>query len=483
MLAAIYRVTNQGYVNKKAIPLWEALGLVGKGTAVKTLTAETVMAPLKSRDLAAKNPFLFATQVLDPAIHKKFGNVSKDRERQIIGELFRGNQLAAAAMMEFISKPQNFLRDQRIIRGAVPYGKAYDQAQKNDPEFAYLALRKQLNNAETILGLQVLPMVISATWSLVTGVRTLVGWMKEHPAATKVLVVGFAALAAAMAFGGTVILLSAAFDGLALLFPVITFGVTAIAGAASVLSGILSVGLVAALDAAGVALGVILSPIGLVVAGVAAVGFALYEMWKHWDKTKGVIWNIKNELFGFFKWIGDEVKWLISLIPGLQPKPIPKGVPGKRDAYGMWHMTPTAGPVRDQWGTLVVHKPASAMPYRDQWGTLRERKALPGKTYRDQWGNLRVPDTKRGTPAVNVSFPNAGAGAQKQNQFAPKSDITKVELGNWKPPPITITTNLVVDGKVLAQAVSKHQGAAAAAPPTGPSLFDPRLTPAYGGNF
>lgn len=53
--------------------------------------------------------------------------------------------------------------------------------------------------------------------------------------------------------------------------------------------------------------------------------------------------------------------------------------------------------------------------------------------------------------------------------------------GKSSTPPIQVTTNIHVDGKQIARAVTMHQGNAASAPATGPSGFDGRLTPAYGG--
>lgn len=358
MLAAIYRVTNQGYVNKKALPLWESLGLVQSGSAIKTATEGTVMAPLKARGLAAQNPFLFATQILGPAIRAKFGNVSSAREREIIGELFRGNQLAAAAMMEFISKPQNYLRDQRIIRGAMPYTKAYDHALKNDPEMAYLALRKQLNNAETAVGIQILPLVIKGAWSLAGGLHALSDWMMAHPNLTKGLVWGFAALSAAMAFSGSVFLLSAAFSGLKLLLPVVAFAF-----------------------------------------------------------QKGPLFKA------------------LSGLPGL----------AGRAAFGLSRLLGPLG--------LIAGMVTGGMYFR---GQVKDILAKNGHEWH-WWYDI---------PGGNLFMPGMpGMGPLKAPQQSQQ--------------PIHVTANTYIDGKLVAQTVTKHQGNAASKPQTGPSGFDPRLTPAY----
>ena len=43
MIAAMYRMTNQGYINKKALPELERVGLVKKGSALKTTTSGTTV--------------------------------------------------------------------------------------------------------------------------------------------------------------------------------------------------------------------------------------------------------------------------------------------------------------------------------------------------------------------------------------------------------------------------------------------------------
>lgn len=398
MLAAIYRLTNQGYVNKASVPLWEKLGLLDpKGKILPTTTLDTVVAPLKGHALAAANPFLWTMNVVLPAIKKMLGkNDTLKNERSVMGFLARGNQLGASGLMEFISKPQNFFRDQGIIRNAMPFDKAYDQAKKNDPNFQYAALQAQMTNAETALGIAALPLLIKGTRLLAETIQPLGVWLIAHPNMTKGLVLGFAALSAAMMFGGTVLLLSAAFSGLALLGPVLA------AGFGLLLSG----------------LGALLSPVTLVIGGIAAVGFGLYEMWKHWDSTKSVIANIKNEFGLFWTWIGDKINWVLGLI----------GITTKN-------------------GKPITHSAA----------TGQKKVALPGKG------------------AITLSPNNPGSGPR---QFIPGKGAVGGPWGG-QPAPVVVhlTNNTVIDGRIVAQTVTQHQGNAAAAPSTGPSIFDTGMSP------
>src|SRR6185312_15257825 len=105
----------------------EGLGLVDGSTALKTTTSGTTVGHLKDAALAASNPFLWVNQVLVPAIREKYGTNSSDEFiRTKINEVMRGNQLAASLAVEFFTKQNNYLRDQKIIAGAMGFSQAYD---------------------------------------------------------------------------------------------------------------------------------------------------------------------------------------------------------------------------------------------------------------------------------------------------------------------------------------------------------------------
>lgn len=482
MLAAIYRVTNQGYINKKAVPLWEKLGLVGKGTALKTSTEGTVTDPLKDRRLAAQNPFLFATTVLEPAIKRAFGqNIGKDREREIIGELFRGNQLAAAAMMEFISKPQNYLRDQQIIRHAMPYGQAYEQARKNDPNFQWTALHAQYENALTALGIAVLPIVIKGVRLLAEILQPVGAWMMQHATLTKTLVLGFAALSGAMLFGGTVLLLSAAFSAIALVVPVLAAGF-----------GVLAVGI-----------GAISLPVLAVIAGVAALGLALWKIAKNWDTTKSVLQNIWNEFGMFFKWLGDKVAWLF-------------GLKNEKDRRSDWEK---------QREKILARDHAAAKLQTDAWNHFHKSlRAAEGIDPSDRanksqfWrkfpasgtansptllGNvpktvyIRAASLLGGAPAANGPWGPRAPQPGDKDFFGPLLDkvrdlssVTKqgekdvaADLKTFMTQTLAEMRNIAssmtihMDGQTVGRIVAGHQGNVASRPSTGPSSFDTLLSP------
>ncbi len=207
-LAALYRVTNQGYVNKKSLPLLQEMGLL-TGRALETGTTGTVTAPLAGAGMAAANPFQWATQVVAPAVRAYLArNKRADttaNELQVIGEMFRGNQLAASLIGEFIVKQKNFERDQKLIQGVMDPAQAYRSAMSRDPATAHKALDAAWENFQTSLTMNVVPIIVPALLDLARGLNTLGNFARAHPNLTKDIVIGFGALAGVMAVGGPLI--------------------------------------------------------------------------------------------------------------------------------------------------------------------------------------------------------------------------------------------------------------------------------------
>lgn len=220
MLAAAYRFTNQGFVNKKSLPLLGELGMLGKGSILQTSTPGTVVAPLIHASLAAENSFQWFHEDVMPKIYKYLqkhkiaatdGNIL-----QIINAMTRGNQLAGSLFGEFYIKEKNFKRDQKLFEGVMSPGDAYNAAMKNDPNTAFTALHSQWQNLKTAVGITVIPVLLPAMERLTKGLYRLGAWANDHPQMTQKLVEGFGALSAAMAIGGVIKLSTAAFKGLGL---------------------------------------------------------------------------------------------------------------------------------------------------------------------------------------------------------------------------------------------------------------------------
>jgi hypothetical protein len=147
--------------------------------------------------------------------------------------------------------------------------------------FADQSVAQQWTNAKTNfisalteLGMTLLPMASNALKLLNTEMGAVVQWITKHQHATKILAVSFLSLSAAMAFGGTVLLLTAAFRGLWLVLQFGTLGgagqllglakgFTAIGGGLGSLIGLLGkAGLAGAAAAAGFGIGKLINSLG-----------------------------------------------------------------------------------------------------------------------------------------------------------------------------------------------------------------------------
>ncbi len=174
---------------------------------------------------------------------------------QVINEATRGNQLAGSILGEYYVKRKNFERDKALFEQVQDPKAAYRNAMSNDPATARKALSAQWENFETSLMHNVAPLVVPALMSLSKGLNALGVWARQHPDLTKELVLGFGALSAAMAIGGTLAATTAAFKAM-----------NTVLGAGEGLAG--------TLGKAGLA-----GAASFAIIEVGRLGLALYELW------------------------------------------------------------------------------------------------------------------------------------------------------------------------------------------------------------
>lgn len=403
MVAAMYRFTNQGYINKKAIPLLDKLGLLTSKEFTKTTTPDTVGAKLVGADLAAKNSFFWEQQVVGPAIRKMLGIGADDhsdkaegRIRTVLNMALRGNQLAAAGMAEYESKPQNFYRDQKLIQGAMPYDAAYQQAIKSDPEAQMIALKAQWRNAMIPLGTAILPDLISVVKSLTPVLHDFATWAQKNPDGVQKFTRSIGALAGVLTLAGAVLITKATLDALGLLLGIVKFLPLIATGFRLLL----------------IPLGGLVSFFGwpaiLIAAGLVAIGAAFWAIWKNWDGTKGVWANITSELGRFFTWIANKARALVGLGPlapaadagaKISPPPAWGGPPKSM----MSNYQGTAG----SWGApLTPNAPANQNGNTEVNVYLDSKKIVPAVVDRIQKGMNRAP-TGGSTYDPRASLPHA----------------------------------------------------------------------------
>jgi hypothetical protein len=186
----------------------------------KALSKMGVLTPItaslndQNLDLFAHRPDKFINDVMVPAIRKKYGMDKSDEEiALIISKNFNRN--TSDFLGEHIVNGSKFAKDASIFQKSMGFGEAYEYYLKS-PEGAEEAASKSWKNLTTVIGTIYLPKITSSLLLLANGLTKLSGVMTDYPRITKALIYGFIALAGALAFSGTLLLLRAGFSGLAL---------------------------------------------------------------------------------------------------------------------------------------------------------------------------------------------------------------------------------------------------------------------------
>lgn len=248
-----------GTMTKAAYENWIAGKLVAPQDVVKNATGHWQMKPGAVKDLALfeENPYAWVQKDLAPAVSRIVA-MKHVTEETAINSLF-SNRNAAFTAYTFYKKAQQFERDKTLIEQASSGKDAYDKLMKDNPMLAQMALQKKWQELLGVLGFTVMPELIKGFTWLSEHLRSMSDWFRENQGTAKALMYGLGGLSAALLFGGTVTVLSAAFLGLRL---ALGAGVAGSAGLAVSL-GAVATGLVA-------------------IAAAAAVFYVGYKAWDAW---------------------------------------------------------------------------------------------------------------------------------------------------------------------------------------------------------
>lgn len=237
-LAAVNRMAVIGTMTKKTAGWFRDLGVLGGPDASRTTTTGVQTRGLNNQADWMTNPFMATWAHLVPAMQKKYGAdiVNEPEKMRAILATSGMTQMAMSQIMEWVTKPGNVMRDAANVgvlpelktlppllrdiatkmdldprSGAMPYSEAYKTALKNDPELAIKAAEAQWTNLKTVIGNELIPILIPALQKLAAVLHDLAEWGRANPALLHKLVVGFAELSAAMAIGGTLVAVASGF--------------------------------------------------------------------------------------------------------------------------------------------------------------------------------------------------------------------------------------------------------------------------------
>lgn len=351
------------------------------------------------------------------------------------------------------------------------YDKALNPTQMlNTPEGKRLAslqdYHKKIEDLQLTLGQSggVLDLLIKGLNFLNPLLASTASWLNEHSTLTKVLVGGFAGLSVLAVVAGGILMVVAAFKALTVVWQFTRLG--------AVFSGLMS-GIGTGLRLAGQAVlflgrALLMSPVGLIVAGIAAAAYLLYRNWstvgpyitKAWEIIKAVfhvsanwlvsrvqaMWSFVKPIFDFClaiwtaigKFVADKfvgiynsiTGWLGKLVDWIANSPIGKAVGWVADK---------AGDLANAAGRAV----SSGFNNAYSWAVAENSKS---------------------------SYSNEGRGAA-----TPAVGSPYIATRNERPMQVTIVSQL--DGREVARSTSMYQAREANRPGMGAPTFDPTRAP------
>ena len=207
---------------------------------------------LKDSFTMAQNQFEFYEKNVAP----KLEGLSKQDAFLKIGSMF-SNRTAANLFSTFYNDAPSIRRVFQMAKQADGIDGVYDKAGKT-ASGQMLDLQAKWRDVLKDLGMVVLPVAIKAVQGLSSVLKTVVDFGREFPGITRSLVTMFGVLSVAAAAGGAIMLTKAAIGGLTL---ALGGGGAAVAGAAVGTGGLI----VAA---------------GLAAAGVGAIAYSLFDLYK-----------------------------------------------------------------------------------------------------------------------------------------------------------------------------------------------------------
>lgn len=168
--------------------------------------------PLVGQDLLMADPYEWFRTILKPRLEA--AGVDSDAELYRTFSLI-GGRTGSRILDIFNTQGQAVIEPGiAMARNSMNIDQAYDHALQNTVEGREIAMHNRFVDLQIRLGQAVLPMAIAGMEALIPLLTNLSEWMHRNPNTVRTLTTAFVTLMGAMAIGGMVLLLSAAFRGL-----------------------------------------------------------------------------------------------------------------------------------------------------------------------------------------------------------------------------------------------------------------------------
>jgi len=253
-LMSMYAAVVQGTVAQKSLGMFKKLGLIDPSKVVWTkshMMRGVEPGGIKGWREFMSNPVDWVQNYLMPALQKA-GITDRQSQIQAISYLFQ-NRTAGFMGVQMAEQYWKFQRDRRLIEDTKGINN-YSEIMKMSPSMQEKAIHARMEALKTIVGLQLVPLILTVLPKIVAFIQSIVNTAQAHPTALKLFVGFFAALGTLLTVGGAITSFVASLGIISMAFPALAAGAGAAAAA--------------------------LGPVGLVLAGLVAAGTAVYEAYK-----------------------------------------------------------------------------------------------------------------------------------------------------------------------------------------------------------
>jgi hypothetical protein len=392
----------------------------------------------KYLSMYASRPDLFSDQVLVPAIRQKFGkDLTNEQVAEIETKYF--NRGTSKLLGPLVLSGSKLEKDAAIFGKSMGFGQAYQMYRKS-PEGAELAAGEAWKNFLALVGSVYLPIVTKGLEKLAHWLDVAGQYIEKNPEQIKSLTHALMGLSAFLITGGLINMVIAAGRGFWLLAKVLIF--VAGGGLAPIIPWLFRMGTYLVMAANGFAKFLLIAgrfllmnPIGLAITAIVVLGLLLWNNWKEISGALKLMWSDMKDGFtklfhGDFAGAFTSFKHLFLL--------------GWQTIFN----TLIAGFNTIMPASLHMEKMHFADPAK------QAGPELPGI----------LPKYHFPAPVVSL-LPGLAKQPAPSPLVAPVPSRQSVL--------VQLTQPIHLDGKKIAESVTKHQAQAASKPNTGTNSFDP----------
>lgn len=414
-LMSAYSNVYQGKTTVRAAKQMMSLGLLDpkmvEYTKIGTIR-QVRPGALTGGDQLKASPLEWLEKVLLPKLAAK-GITDPDKVKDMISTIFT-NRTAANLFTTMYMQRTQIHKNERLNAGADGIDEAAAKGEQltQGREIAALA---QLRDLKLELGEKISPLYNASLQATAAATGKVVGFMKEHATAAKVIVIALGVLAAILVVCGT---LTIALAGVLGPMAVLKFSITTLGMQGGILARVLGMG-AGAFRLLGSAIAfvgrmLLMNPIGLAITAIALGAFLIYQYWEPVKAFFGGLWDSVRATFaGAAAWFStlpaQFAAFGSNIIAGLV-NGLTNGLGTVKDAI-VNVASSTVGWFKEKLG---IHSPSRV--FAELGGFMTQGAALgmegeQGRVAKAAVGLATVAATAFGVPAV-------GAGAELANAAA-----------------------------------------------------------------